>query len=181
MKLNQLRDNKGARQTRKLLGRGIGSGKGKTSGKGVKGQKARTGVSIKGFEGGQSSLLRRMPKRGFKNFTTKRYAEVTLKTIQTAIDNKSLEADKTIDAKTLVAAGVIARAGDGIRLLNSGELKTKVSLVVTSATKGALAAVEKAGGKVEVLPEKVNKLLKAGKTPKRQAAKEAAAKKAAAR
>lgn len=178
MKLNQLKDNAGARQTRKLLGRGIGSGKGKTSGKGVKGQKARTGVSIKGFEGGQSSLLRRMPKRGFKNFSGKRYTEVSLKTLQIALDNKSLSASKAVDAATLKQAGVISAVGDGIRLIAGGALKAKLNITVTGATKGAIAAVEKAGGKVEILPAKVNKLLKAGKTPKRLAAKQAAAAKA---
>ena len=179
MKLNQLKDNKGARQRSKLLGRGIGSTKGKTSGRGVKGQKARTGVAVKGFEGGQSPLLRRMPKRGFKNFNSKCYAEVTLKTIQVFIDNKKLSGSKPIDAKALIEAGVISCAGDGVRLVNSGELKTKINLVVTGATKGAVAAVEKSGGKVEILPAKVNKLMKAGKTSKRVAAKAAKAAKAA--
>ncbi len=160
MKLNQLKDNRGARQTRILVGRGIGSGKGKTGGRGVKGQKARTGVAIKGFEGGQSPLIRRMPKRGFNNYTGKVYAEVTLEMVQTAIDSKRLSAAKPVDAAALKEAGVIARAGDGVRLLNTGALKTKVTIIVTGATKGAVAAVEKAGGKVEVLPAKVNKLLK---------------------
>lgn len=181
MKLNQLKDNKGARQSSKLLGRGIGSGKGKTSGRGVKGQKARTGVAIKGFEGGQSSLLRRMPKRGFNNFTATKYTELTLKMLQTAIDNKSLDASKTVDGKSLVAAGVVARVHDGISLINTGTLKGKVTVVVSKATKGAIAAVEKAGGKVEVLPAKVNKLIKPGKVLKRQVAREAATAKAAAR
>lgn len=181
MKLNQLKDNPGARQSRKLLGRGIGSGKGKTSGRGVKGQKARTGVAIKGFEGGQSPLLRRMPKRGFNNFTATKYTELTLKMLQTAIDNKSLDASKAVDGKALVAAGVIARVQDGISLINTGTLKGKVNLTVTKATKGAIAAVEKAGGKVEILPAKVNKLLKPGKVYKRTAAREAAIKKAESR
>ena len=163
MKLNQLRDNPGARQTRILVGRGIGSGKGKTGGRGVKGQKARTGVAIKGFEGGQMPLYRRMPKRGFKNFTGKCFAEVTLEMIQGAIDSKRLSATKPIDAAALKEAGVIARKGDGVRLLNTGVLKTKATIVVTGATKGAVAAVEKAGGKVEILPAKVNKLLKVKK------------------
>ncbi len=181
MKLNQLKDNAGARQGRKLLGRGIGSGKGKTSGRGVKGQKARTGVAIKGFEGGQSSLLRRMPKRGFNNFTATKYTELTLKMLQVAIDNKSLDVSKAVDGKALVAAGVVARVQDGISLINTGTLKGKVNLTVTKATKGAIAAVEKAGGKVEVLPAKVNKLLKPGKVYKRTAAREAAIKKAESR
>ena len=181
MKLNQLKDNPGARQTRKLLGRGIGSGKGKTSGRGVKGQKARTGVAIKGFEGGQSPLIRRMPKRGFNNFTATKYTELTLKMLQTAIDNKSLDAGKAIDGKSLVAAGVIARVQDGVRLINTGTLKGKINLTVSSATKGAIAAVEKAGGKVDVLPAKVNKLMKPGKVGKRTAAREAATAKAESR
>lgn len=181
MKLNQLRDNPGARKRAMTVGRGIGSGKGKTSGRGVKGQKARTGVAIKGFEGGQSPLLRRMPKRGFKNFTAKNYAELTLKMLQTAIDNKSLDVSKAVDGKALVAAGVIARVQDGVRLLNTGTLKGKVNLTVASATKSAIAAVEKAGGKVDVLPAKVNKLLKPGKTYKRQAKRDAAVAKAESR
>ena len=181
MKLNELKDNPGARKVRKLLGRGIGSTKGKTAGKGVKGQKARTGVALKGFEGGQMPLFRRMPKRGFNNFSAKQYTEVTLESIQVALDNKSLSASKPVDEAALVAAGVIPRSVDGVRLLNTGVLTTKVTIVVTGATKGAIAAVEKAGSKVEILPAKVNKLLKAGKTPKREAAKEAAVKKAAAR
>lgn len=163
MKLNELRDNPGARQTRILVGRGIGSGKGKTCGRGVKGQKARTGVSLKGFEGGQSPLLRRMPKRGFKNVNTKIYAQVTLEHIQTALDSKKLSASKPIDAAVLKESGVITRIGDGVRLLNTGTLKSRVTIVVTGATAGAIKAVEKAGGKVEILPAKVNKLLKVKK------------------
>lgn len=160
MKLNQLKDNPGSRHTRILVGRGIGSGKGKTGGRGVKGQKARTGVSIKGFEGGQSPLLRRMPKRGFNNYEhATHYATVTLDTIQGALESKKLKGDK-VDAKSLVEAGVIANSWDGIKLVASAGYKSKATLVVTKATAGAVAAVEKAGGKVEVLPAKVNKLLK---------------------
>lgn len=160
MKLNQLKDNQGARKRTKLLGRGIGSGKGKTSGRGVKGQKARTGVAIKGFEGGQTPLLRRMPKRGFKNVNTKNYAEVNLSTLQRAIDAKKISASQPIDAKVLHAASLISRRNDGVALLAKGELKTKVTVIVTRASETAIKAVEKAGGKVEVLPAKVNKLLK---------------------
>lgn len=166
MKLNELKDNPGARKVRKLLGRGIGSGKGKTAGKGVKGQKARTGVAIKGFEGGQMPLYRRMPKRGFNNHSAWNYAIVTLEMVQTALDNKALSAAKPVDAAALVAAKVISRFNDGVRLVNTGALKTKVNFVVTGATKGAIAAVEKAGGKVDILPPKENKLLK-GKQPKK--------------
>lgn len=165
MKLNQLRDNPGATQVRKLLGRGIGSGKGKTGGRGVKGQKARTGVAIKGFEGGQMPLYRRIGKRGFNNVNSKCYATVTLETIQVFIDNKKLSAAKPIDAAAIVEAGIVSCPGDGFRLINTGTLKTKANFVVTGATKGAIAAVEKAGGKVEILPKKENKLLK-GKLPK---------------
>jgi large subunit ribosomal protein L15 len=175
MKLNQLRDNPGARKTRMTVGRGIGSGKGKTSGRGVKGQKARSGVAIKGFEGGQMSLLRRMPKRGFTNFTSKCFAEINLDDIQEAIDSKKISAAKPIDAATLIEAGIIRRAEDGLRLLGGSKaVKGKLTVIVTGASAGAVAAVEKAGGKVEVLPAKVNKLLK-GKVPKKERAKAAAA------
>ncbi len=175
MKLNQLRDNPGARKTRMCVGRGIGCGKGKTSGRGVKGQKARSGVAIKGFEGGQMSLLRRMPKRGFTNFTSKSFAEVNLDDIQEAIDSKKISAAKPIDVATLVEAGIIRRAGDGLRLLGGkNAVKAKLTVVVTGASAGAIAAVEKAGGKVDLLPAKVNKLLK-GKLPKRERVAAAAA------
>ena len=157
MKLNQLRDNPGARHTRITVGRGIGSGKGKTCGRGVKGQKARSGVAIKGFEGGQMSLLRRMPKRGFTNFTSTHFAEINLDDIQEAIESKKISAAKTIDIATLVEAGILRRAEDGLRLLGGRHaVKSKLTLVVTGASAGAVAAVEKAGGKVEVLPVKVN-------------------------
>jgi len=167
MKLNQLKDNKGARKRRILVGRGIGSGKGKTSGRGVKGQKARSGVSIRGFEGGQMPLLRRMPKRGFNNFSAKNIVAINLDTIQRAIDSKKLASDKPIDAAALLKAGLIRTLGDGIRLLQGRQvLKTKATFVVTKASEGAMKAVEKSGGKIEVLPAKVNKLLK-GKLPKK--------------
>jgi large subunit ribosomal protein L15 len=175
MKLNQLRDNPGARQARLCIGRGIGSGKGKTAGRGVKGQKARSGVSIKGFEGGQMSLLRRMPKRGFTNFTSKSYAEINLDDIQEALASKKISAAKPIDMATLLEAHLIRRSGDGLRLLGGkADLKTKVTIIVTGATASAVKAVEKAGGKVEILPAKVNKLLK-GKPGKKERDKAAAA------
>jgi large subunit ribosomal protein L15 len=178
MKLNQLRDNPGARHTRLLVGRGIGSTKGKTCGRGVKGQKARSGVSIRGFEGGQMSLLRRMPKRGFKNFTSKCYAEVNLDDVQEALESKKISAAKAIDVATLLEAGIISCSGDGLRLL-AGRLpvKTKLTFVATGATAGAVAAVEKAGGKVDILPAKVNKLLKGkpGKKEQRKAQEKAKA------
>ena len=156
MKLNELRDNEGATKSRIRVGRGIGSGKGKTGGRGVKGQKARTGVAIKGFEGGQMPLHRRLPKRGFFNIFRTYYATVNLDRVQTAIDDGKLDAKKTVDAKALIAAGVVRRALDGIKLLGSGELKAKVTFDVAAASKSAVAAVEKLGGSVK-LPSPVAK------------------------
>ena len=153
MKLNQLRDNEGSRKNRMRVGRGIGSGKGKTGGRGVKGQKARSCVSIKGFEGGQMPLYRRLPKRGFKNIFAKDFNVVSLGRVQTAIDATKLDANKTVDAEALIAAGVIRRAGDGVRLLADGELKAKVAFDVAGASKAAIEKIEKAGGSVK-LPEK---------------------------
>jgi large subunit ribosomal protein L15 len=153
MKLNELSDNPGARQSRTRVGRGIGSGKGKTGGRGVKGQKSRSGVAIKGFEGGQMPIYRRMPKRGFTNLFRKEFAVVNLGRLQQAIEDKRLDATKTIDTAALMAAGLVGRrVGDGVRLLANGELKTKVTIDVAGASKAAVEAVEKAGGKV-VLPE----------------------------
>jgi len=152
MKLNELRDNEGASKDRKRLGRGIGSGKGKTGGRGVKGQKARSGVAINGFEGGQMPLYRRLPKRGFTPISSKSFATVSLGRIQTAIDAKKLDANETIDAAALVKAGVIRRAKDGVRVLSDGDLKAKVSFDVAGASKAALEKIEKAGGSVK-LPE----------------------------
>ena len=150
MKLNEIRDNQGARKSRVRVGRGIGSGVGKTSGRGQKGQKSRSGVSIHGFEGGQMPLHMRLPKRGFNNIFRKDYAEVNLGTLQRAVDEKKLDAGATIDAAALVAAGVISKARDGIRLLGKGTLSAKLNLRVAGASKSAREAVEKAGGTVEV-------------------------------
>jgi large subunit ribosomal protein L15 len=152
MKLNELRDNPGARPTGKRLGRGIGSGLGKTSGKGHKGAKARKSNNKPPyFEGGQMPLYRRLPKRGFKNPTRPDYAEVNVGRVQAAIEAGKLDAGKTIDAEALIAAGLVRRGLDGIRLLGQGELKTAVTIEVVGASKGAVAAVEQAGGKVVVL------------------------------
>jgi len=152
MKLNEIADNAGARKGRMRIGRGIGSGKGKTGGRGGKGQTARTGVSIKGFEGGQMPLHRRLPKRGFRNSPfAKKLNEVNLDRIQGALDAGKLDAGATIDADALVKAGVLRRAKDGVRLLGRGELKGKVSFEVYGASKSAVAAVEKAGGSVKIL------------------------------
>jgi len=150
MKLNQLSDNPQARKTRKRRGRGIGSGLGKTSGHGNKGQRSRSGVALKGFEGGQMPLDRRVPKRGFKNIFRADYAELNLGRLQAAIDAGKLDAGKPIDAAVLRAAGVINRGRDGVRLLAKGELKAKVNVTAAGASKAAQAAVEKAGGSLSL-------------------------------
>ena len=149
MKLNELRDNDGAHKGRMRVGRGPGSGKGKTSGRGVKGQKSRTGVSLLGFEGGQMPLHMRMPKRGFNNPGALKLAEVNLWRLAKAIDAKKLDIKKVIDADALIAAGVIRRAKDGVRLLGHGEIKSKLNLKVWSASASAVKAIEAAGGSVE--------------------------------
>lgn len=152
MKLNELHDNPGATKDRVRVGRGIGSGKGKTAGRGVKGQKARSGVAVKGFEGGQMPLHRRLPKRGFFNPFSTHYAIVNLDRIQIAIDAGKLDPKVAVTAEALVASGVVRRIKDGIKLLGVGELTTtKLSFEVASASKGAIEAVEKAGGSVKVL------------------------------
>jgi large subunit ribosomal protein L15 len=152
MKLNEIKDNPGAHYRAKRVGRGIGSGKGKTSGRGGKGQTARSGVAINGFEGGQTPLHRRLPKRGFNNkIFQKDYKVVNLGRLQQALDAGKLSAEGAVNAKTLVTAGVLRRAGDGVRLLAKGELKAALTIEVAGASKAAIAAVEAAGGKV-VLP-----------------------------
>lgn len=150
MRLNEITDNRGARSTRKRVGRGIGSGLGKTGGRGHKGQKSRSGVAIKGFEGGQMPLYRRVPKRGFTNLFANDYTEVNVGRLQQAIDAGKLDAKTPIDGKALVAAGVVRRLHDGVRLLGKGELSAAITIEVAGASKGAIAAVEKAGGKVTV-------------------------------
>jgi large subunit ribosomal protein L15 len=155
MRLNQLHDNPGARKNRMRIGRGIGSGKGKTGGRGGKGQTARTGVAINGFEGGQMPLYRRLPKRGFNNIFRLDFVEVNLGRLQQAIEAGRLDAGKPVDAAALRAAGLIGRPRDGVRLLAKGELKTKLAIEVAGASKSAIAAVEKLGGSVKVtLPVK---------------------------
>lgn len=150
MKLNDIRDNEGARHRRMRVGRGIGSGKGKTSGRGQKGQKSRSGVAVKGFEGGQMPLHMRIPKRGFNNPFAKDYAEVNLGMIQKFIDAGKLDGKGVIDHAALQAAGLARGGKNGVRLLAKGELKAKASFKVAGASKAAVAAVEKAGGSVEV-------------------------------
>ena len=154
MKLQELSDNPGARHNSKRVGRGIGSGKGKTAGRGHKGQKSRAGATIKGFEGGQMPLYRRVPKRGFTNIFRKRYAEVNIGRLQQAIDDKKIDAKQTIDSEALIASGVVQRLHDGVRLLAKGDLNAKVTIEVAGASKAAMELVEKAGGKVVILEAK---------------------------
>ena len=151
MKLSDIADNAGSRKKRMRVGRGIGSGKGKQAGRGGKGQTARSGVRIKGFEGGQMPLHRRLPKRGFTNIFKLDFAEINLDRLQEAIDAKLVDIKETITAESLVKTGVLRRAKDGLRLLGRGELKAKIAIEVHGASKSAIAAVEKAGGTVKVL------------------------------
>jgi large subunit ribosomal protein L15 len=153
MKLNELRDNDGATKARKRVGRGIGSGSGKTGGRGVKGQKSRSGVAVNGFEGGQMALYRRLPKRGFKNLFGSDFNVVSVARVQAAIDAKKLDPKETVTVESLVKAGVVRRAKDGVRLLGDGELETKLAFDVAGASKSAIEKIEKAGGSVK-LPQK---------------------------
>ena len=155
MKLNEISDNAGSRKARMRIGRGIGSGKGKTGGRGGKGQTARTGVRIKGFEGGQMPLHRRLPKRGFNNIFAITLNEVNLGRVQEALDKGKLDAKDVVNAEALVRAGVVRRAKHGVRLLGKGEIKTAVQFEVYGASRSAVEAVEKAGGSVKILaPQK---------------------------
>ena len=154
MKLSDIADNAGSRKKRMRVGRGIGSGKGKTAGRGGKGQTARSGVRIKGFEGGQMPLHRRLPKRGFNNIFRLEFAEINLDRLQEALDAKLLDGGTVINAEALVKAGVVRRAKAGIRLLGRGEIKSSLTIEVHGASKSAVAAVEKAGGSVEILAPK---------------------------
>jgi large subunit ribosomal protein L15 len=151
MKLNDIRDNEGSAKTRKRVGRGIGSGKGKTGGRGVKGQKSRSGVAVNGFEGGQMPLYRRLPKRGFSNekFAAS-YNEVSVGRLQQAVDAGKLDAKATVDVAALVAAGVVRRPLDGVRVLSDGEIKTALKIDAAGASKAAIAKIEKAGGSITV-------------------------------
>lgn len=151
MKLNSIKDNAGSKKSRIRVGRGIGSGKGKTGGRGGKGQTARSGVAINGFEGGQMPIYRRLPKRGFTNIHAKHFNEVNLGRIQIAIDAKKLDASKPVTVEALVDAGVCSRHLDGVRILGSGEIKSKVTFEVAGVTKSAQAAIEKAGGSIKLL------------------------------
>ena len=154
MKLNEISDNPGSSKSRMRVGRGIGSGKGKTGGRGVKGQKARTGVAIKGFEGGQMPLHRRLPKRGFTNINAIDYNEVNIGRIQAAVAAGKLDAAGLVTIDTLIAAGVCAKRRDGVKILGVGELTAKLSFDVAAASKSAVAAIEKAGGSVKLATAK---------------------------
>ena len=154
MKLSDLADNPGSRKKRMRVGRGIGSGKGKQSGRGGKGQTARSGVRIKGFEGGQMPLHRRLPKRGFNNIFALDLVEINLDRVQDAINSGKLDISGTVDAEALIKSGALRRSKDGVRLLGRGEIKAKVAFEVYGASKSAIAAVEKAGGSVKILAPK---------------------------
>ena len=151
MKLSDIADNAGSRKKRMRVGRGIGSGKGKQAGRGGKGQTARTGVALNGFEGGQTPLHRRLPKRGFNNVFALEFVEINLDRLQQAIDAKQIDASAVVNAEALVKSRVLRRAKDGVRLLGRGEIKSKVNIEVHGASKSAIAAVEKAGGTVKIL------------------------------
>ena len=151
MKLTEIRENPGAAKSKIRVGRGIGSGKGKTGGRGVKGQKARSGVAVKGFEGGQMPLHRRLPKRGFFNIFAKDLNEVNLGRVQQAVEAGKLDTKATVTVEALVSAGILSRVRDGVKVLGSGELKTKLAFEVYGASKSAVAAIEKAGGSVKIL------------------------------
>ncbi len=151
MKLNEISDNEGAIKDRKRVGRGIGSGTGKTGGRGVKGQKSRSGVAINGFEGGQMPIYRRLPKRGFTNIFAKSFTVVSVGRIQAAVDAKKLDAKKTVDVAALIEAGVVRRVKDGVRILADGEVSAKLTLEVAGASKSAIEKIEKAGGTVKLL------------------------------
>ena len=180
MKLNELRDNPAAKKDRTRVGRGPGSGKGRTTGRGMKGQKSRSGVAIKGFEGGQMPIHRRLPKRGFTNIFRKTYALANLGRIQKAIDDKKLDALKPVTAAALCQAGVIHSAKQDIKLLAKGELKAKLTIEVATASSAAIAAVEKAGGKVAVtLDRDAEEARKAAKADRRRSKGKKAGKKAA--
>ena len=157
MKLNELSDNPGATPSRTRVGRGIGSGKGKTGGRGVKGQKSRSGEAIKGYEGGQMPIYRRLPKRGFTNIFAKKLNIVSIARLEQAIEAKKLDAKKPITVEALVEAGVVRRANDGVRVLGDGDAKSKLNVEVAGASKSAVEKIEKAGGKVTILAAKAEK------------------------
>ena len=151
MRLNELRDNPNARKSRTRVGRGIGSGKGKTAGRGHKGQKSRSGVAIKGFEGGQMPIHMRLPKRGFNNISRKNFSELTLGNLQAAITKGLIDISKKITEVELKASGIVKKSNDGIKILNKGEIKDKIDISVTKATQSSIKLIEGLGGKIEIL------------------------------
>ncbi len=155
MRLNEIKDKVGSRKERVRIGRGIGSGLGKTGGRGGKGQTARTGVALGGFEGGQMPLHRRLPKRGFNKWRRKDFNEINIGSLQAAIDSKRIDASKPVDVTALVSAGILRRPKDGVRLLGDGEIKAKLALTVDHASASAKAAIEKAGGSIKLIERKV--------------------------
>ncbi|MGI9520889.1 MAG: 50S ribosomal protein L15 [Hyphomicrobiaceae bacterium] len=155
MRLNELKDNDGASKQRVRVGRGIGSGIGKTSGRGHKGQNSRSGVAMKGFEGGQMPLYRRLPKRGFKKWRRKNYNALNIGVLQAAIDAGRVDPTKPLDLETLVAAGVLRRAKDGLRVLGKGELTAKIAITANHVTPGARSAIESAGGEIALVEQKI--------------------------
>lgn len=155
MRLNELKENEGAVKRRVRVGRGIGSGVGKTSGRGVKGQKSRTGVAIKAFEGGQMPIYRRLPKRGFTSRNRQDFNELNLERLQTAIDAGRIDASQPIDLAKLVETGIVRRAKDGLRVLGKGELKSKVAITANHVSETARAAIEKAGGSITLIEKKI--------------------------
>ena len=170
MRLNELRDNPNARKSRTRVGRGIGSGKGKTAGRGHKGQKSRSGVAIKGFEGGQMPIHMRLPKRGFNNISRKNFSELTLGNLQAAITKGLIDSSKKITEAELNASGIVKKSSDGIKILNKGEIKDKIDISVTKATQSSINLIESLGGKIEIL-EKVKEIKE--KPEKKEISKEA--------
>ncbi len=168
MKLNEIRDNKGARKGKMRVARGVGSGKGRTGGRGFKGQKARTGVAVNGFEGGQMPIYRRLPKRGFNNIFRLKFAEINLGRLQKAIDDNVLDASKEINGVSLMEAGLIKNIKDGVRLLANGKFTAKATIKVAGASEAAQKAVAAAGGEVILDPKKPTVLVKGVKTSKKQ-------------
>ena len=172
MRLNELRDNPKARKSRIRVGRGIGSGNGKTAGRGHKGQKSRSGVAIKGFEGGQMPIHMRLPKRGFNNYTRKEFAELTLGNLQNAIIKGIIDKSKPITEVELNSAGIVKKSKDGIKLLNKGELKEKIEISLSKATKSCIEIIEGLGGKIEVLEKpKLKRIRKKNTLPKEEVTK----------
>ena len=151
MRLNELKDNPGSRRSRTRVGRGIGSGKGKTAGRGHKGQKSRSGVAIKGFEGGQMPIHMRLPKRGFNNFTKKKYTEITTGKLQSYIDNGSLKIDKEITEDDFISSCAIKKSPNGFKLLNKGDLKSKINISISKATKSSIELIQSLGGTINIL------------------------------